>query len=121
MNNFVDSIVSKYSDIEWHDSSFSKLEEVARRWNGLPEEAQKQFHSRLQYLSDYGCADGRRRFTVVLMSDWAEMSFLILWFKNNIHGTRSSKYFMNGRLIWHGGPGDPLCVSITPQYWGIHT
>lgn len=76
------------------------------------------------YLDDYGGAvndgDHRRRFRVTLGRDWAPLSFTVTWEALD-PATGVYRLAFDGALIWHGGPNNPLCVSLTPQLWGIHT
>jgi len=81
-----------------------------------------EFDQRLAYLDDFGGSteDGMRLFRVTLGRDWAPLSFSVLWERWS-EKSRSYEYAFNGGLIWHGGTNDPLTVTLTPQWWGIHT
>ena len=78
----------------------------------------------LSYLNSYGAVvDGdepRRCFQITLGRDFAPPSFTLTWSRLN---TKNAEYqfAFNGGLIWHGGGNDPFCVSLSPQFWGIHT
>jgi len=90
----------------------------------LGEEIVNDFISRLDYLDSFGGqvsdTDDRHRYRVTLGRDWAPHSFSIVWEMLDLQaGTYD--YAFQGGLIWHGGPGDPLCVTLTPQWFGIHT
>ena len=83
---------------------------------------QQEFFQRLAYLDDFGGTsdDGTRPYRVTLGRDFADLSFTLVWERWN-PSTETYEYAFNGGLIWHGGPNDPLTVSLTPQWWGIHT
>jgi len=82
----------------------------------------QEFDQRLAYLDDFGgiLEDGTRFFRVILTRDWAPYSFSLTWERWN-QATGAYEYAFNGGLIWHGGGNDPLTVTLTPQWWGIHT
>ncbi len=79
---------------------------------------------RLYYLDHFGGevsdADPRRCFRVHLGRDWAPLSFTLVWERLN-RATGEYVYGWNGGLIYHGGNNDPLCVTLSPKIWGIHT
>ncbi len=79
---------------------------------------------KLDYLDAYGGsvseADDRSWYRVQLGRDWAAHSFSLTWKRLDVV-TGTYRYAFNGGLIWHGGPGDPLSVTVTPQWFGIHT
>ena len=85
--------------------------------HGAPAEARTQLLDRLRYLNDYGVNEdtGARAFYVVLLWDSSPHCAGVAWRKPD------------GRSVFHGGltydgPGNQsLTVSLTPQWWGIHT
>jgi len=82
----------------------------------------EEFSQRLGYLDAFGGSmdDGTRLFRVTLGRDWAPLSFTILW-EQWSEKSQNYEYAFNGGLIWHGGGNDPLTVTLTPMWWGIHT
>lgn len=98
-----------------------RYDEVQKFLSELPEDGEhtaairEEFAQRIKYLREYG----GDRFRVELHSDWAPLSFSIVWFVRTKDG--EWRFAFNGGLIWHGGSNDPLTVSLTPQWWGIHT
>ncbi len=87
-------------------------------------EIRAEFESRMDYLDGYGGTvsetDARRRFKVTLYGDWADLSFSVSW---RYLDQKTGEYvsWMSGGFVWHGGQNDPLCVTLVPQWWGIHT
>ena len=102
----------------------SFIADLAKQQHPIAEMAREEFERRLAYLDDYGGPvsddDHRRRFRVVLGRDWSPMSFSITWYRL-VPATNEYVHAFNGGLIWHGGANDPLCISVTPCLFGIHT
>lgn len=99
---------------------FTKLDEAK---HAKADEITKEFIARMDYLNEYGGqvseTDARRRFQITLSKDWADLSFNITWSLRDAEGLY--KFFCNGGLIWHGGPNDPLSISLTPCWFSINT
>ena len=111
---------------QWKGLSFSpeageRLEEIE---GALSTKEVELLHEKLAYLDTYGGPvgddDPRRRYRVQLHTDWAPHSFSLVWERLD-QTTNKYSYGWNGGLIYHGGSNDPLCVTLTPQTWGIHT
>jgi len=100
------------------------LDELDRSEHPIARQARSEFEERLRYLDEFGGAvsddDPRRRFSVTLGRDWAPMSFAVSWARLD-RQTGEYLHSFAGGLIWHGGGNDPLCVSLTPTLWGVHT
>lgn len=100
------------------------LHDLANQAHPLADKARAEFEKRIAYLENYGGAvsegDPRRRFRVVLGRDWSPMSFTISWYRLDMKTGEYVASFRGG-LIWHGGANDPLCVTLTPCLWGVHT
>jgi hypothetical protein len=114
----------------FNEAAVARLAEVQEFFVGLEkqrpdlaEEIINEFHARMEYLNNYGgvvsSTNRARRFRLTLGKDWADKSFSITWEGRDAEG--KYRYTCSGGLIWHGGPGDPLTVSVTPQFWGIHS
>ena len=109
----------------FNDSAEKRLEEVASFLEGLeathPDvapEIRDAFIQKMDSLNEYGGKPGDpdKRFRVELGWDSVAYSFSICWYH-----MKSGTFFMNGGLIWHGGGNETYTVSLTPQWWGIHT
>jgi hypothetical protein len=59
-----------------------------------------------------------KRFKVELSWDFAVNSFSVVWLKPK---DGEWVYGWNGGFIWHGGSNDPMTITLTPQWFGIHT
>ncbi len=115
---FTDSGKERFQEV----TSF--LEELNDQSQPVARQAREELAKQLGYLDDYGGPvsddDPRRRFKVVLGRDWSPLSFTIIWYRLDFQ-TGEYVYAFQGGLIWHGGANDPLCVSVTPCLFGIHT
>jgi len=122
---------STWSNLVFTEAGQGRLAEIVRFLQGLYDQGQPraaeveaEFRDRMQYLDEFGGQvseqDPRRRFRVTLGRDWAPMSFTITWAQWT-PSIEDYAFSMSGALIWHGGSNDPLCVSLTPQLWGIHS
>jgi hypothetical protein len=122
----------RWPNIQFTESGKAQLDRVREFLTKLEEakhekadEITKEFIVRMGYLNDYGGqvaeADARRRFKITLSKDWADLSFSITWQTLNLPIGEYGYPSWNGGLIWHGGPNEPFCVSITPQWWGVHS
>ncbi len=120
-----------WASISFSDSGRDRLDEVMAFLDDLEQQehplaamARAEFTERMNYLNDFGGAvsdvDDRRRFRVTLLADWAPLSFGITWYRLN-RETGEYLFAFRGGLIFHGGSNDPLCVSVTPCIFGIHT
>lgn len=121
---------SRWPTLAFTECGLRRLEEVREYLDELdarkhPNAAaiRDEFLRRMDYLASYGGevgdGDRRRRFRVRLSRDWAPGSFGLLW--EALEPTSGLyRYAFEGGLIFHGG-GDPLCVSLTPQFYGIHS
>lgn len=89
----------------------------------------KSLEENLDYLAKYGRDEnGASRFQVRLGRDWAQFSFSLYWAiaRDNQPTQHTGQDWFDkpgwpGGLIWHGGPNDPLTVSIKPDWWQVHT
>ncbi len=124
-------VTSRWPHLQFTDTGRTRFDEVVAFLDNLEienhphrAEIRADFIDRLDFLDAYGGAisegDGRRRFRVALGRDWAPHSFSVVWEQLDLQ-SGTYRYAFNGGLIWHGGPDDPLCVSLTPQWFGIHT
>ncbi len=109
------------SNLQFTKQGQARLEEVRAFLSALPEtgqsgEIKKEFNQTLAYLNRYG----GDRYKVSLHADRAPLSFALVWSRLN-QETGEYEYSFRGGLIWHGGSNDPLTVSVSPQWWGIHT
>jgi hypothetical protein len=113
---------SRWPNLRFSESGLERLKEVEE--TNLPAGQLVVFYEKLAYLDGYGGPvsdeDPRRRFRVHLHSDWAPLSFSLVWERLS-RSTGEYVYGWNGGFIYHAGSNDPLCVSLTPQIWGIHT
>jgi hypothetical protein len=110
--------------------ALTRLEEVCTMLEAL-EERDAELHAaveeellrRLRYLNDYGGVVPGTDFhpwRVTLTWDMAPCSFGLI-FEHRKAPEASYEAVMTGGLIFHGGTNDPFCVSLSPQYWGVHT
>jgi hypothetical protein len=108
----------------------TRLEEVRTMLEAL-EQRDVELHTaveaellrRLRYLNDYGGVTPGTDFhswRVTLTWDMAPCSFGLI-FEHRKTPEESYVAVMTGGLIFHGGSNDPFCVSLSPQYWGVHT
>lgn len=117
---------ASWLNIEFHETGIARLVEVSAFLESLPEKAPEHaaeitaaFIEKMDYLDGYGRHEGEPpRYQVNLARDWAEHSFSIVWL--NIQGEDKTFAFQGG-LIWHGGCNETFTVSLSPQWWGIHT
>ena len=112
----------RWPNLIWTDSGRERFHEVHELVPNV--ETWEAFVNLLDYLNEYGGPvseeDQRRRFRITIAKDFAYLSFSLWWDRLD---TKTGEYVggFNGGLIYHGGNNDPLCVSIIPQIWGIHT
>lgn len=103
---------------------FGFLRGLRQAGHELAEEIRAEFYDRMAFLNDFGGTvsdqDDRRRFQITLGRDFAAMSLTITWEALDAK-VDDYRFSFRGGLIWHGGSNDPLSVSVTPQWWGIHT
>ena len=123
------SFVHMFPEIVFDDTAMQHLEDISEFIRGVSDievrcKIIEELYGRLERLSGYGGTvsdeDNRKRYKVQLFHDWADLSFSIVW-KYLDKETNTYSHSMQGGLIWHGGSNDPLAVSLTNQYWGIHT
>ena len=123
------SFVHMFPEIVFDNTAMQHLEDISEFIRNVSDievrcNIIEELYERLEYLNGYGGSvsddDARRRFKVWLFHDWADLSFGIVWESLNKE-TNTYRHSMQGGLIWHGGSNDPLTVSLTKQYWGIHT
>ena len=123
--------------VTWPDLSFTAqglaryaevlkfLRELEAEKHEFAAEIVQCFIERLDYLNGYGGSlsdeDPRPRFRVELGHDWAPLSFSLSWLRYDPKAPDSYAYAWCGGLTWHGGGNDPLTISLTPQWFGIHT
>lgn len=124
-------VPQRWPHLQFTDSGKDRFAEVVSFLHALETEKhplgteiRAEFISRLDYLDSFGGQvsdeDDRHRYRITLGRDWAQHSFSIIWEQLDTK-TGTYDYAFQGGLIWHGGPGDPLCVTLTPQWFGIHT
>lgn len=115
---------ASWPDLEFTDTGAERLQEVKHfLLEELPlmdgatpevvEAIRKEFLERMDYLNGYG--DDRYR--VSLGRDWAPYSFSLAWMRK-VEG--AYRFAFNGGLIFHGA-GETFTVSLTRQWWGVHT
>jgi len=119
-------IPGRWPGIVFTEQGETRLKEVSDFLDTLPEahpdlaaEVRKAFTDKLDYLNGYGGApdDPEKRYWVELSYDLSPYSFSVLW---RTLGRKGPVHF-NGGLIWHGGGNETYNVSLTPQWWGVHT
>ncbi len=94
------------------------LEELPLMEGATPEVVgaiRSEFLERMNYLNGYG----GDRYRVSLSRDWAPYSFSLAWMCPDERG-EYTKFAFNGGLIFHGA-GETFTVSLTRQWWGVHT
>lgn len=128
----VDDVRKACQHLQFTDAGLRRLEEVLAFLSDLDASrdaralrAQREFEGRLAYLDEYGGTvsptDARRRYLVTLGADWSPRCFTVSW-RAIRPETGEYMFAMTGGLIWHGGPHDPMVVSLDPaMLWGIHT
>ena len=133
----IEEFKQKYPSIHFNEPARERLQECLDFINsdGVCEhekgqEVVDQFHERMAYLDGYGGTvgefhgdgreDDRRRFRVSLGRDFAPLSFSVVW--EQLDPERGVyEYCFNGGFICHCCGAETFTVSLTPQYWGIHT
>ncbi len=116
----------RWPNLEFTERGLTRLHEVLYFCDQTDEHPQvlAELLDRMKYLNDFGGSvsdiDARRKFRVQLGWDFAPLSFSLCWQRLD-SSSDEYVYAFNGGLIWHGGSNDPLCISLTPQLWGIHT
>lgn len=119
---------ARWPGIVFTDRGAERLGEVSEFLDGLLRQGvdagmagqiYDEFISRMDYLNGYGGQPGdpNKRYWVELSSDFTIHSFSILWRRQGPDGP----VVFNGGLIWHGGSNETFTVSLTRQWWGIHT
>jgi hypothetical protein len=116
---------TRWPGITFTDAGKARLQEVSDFLDTLPEkhpevakEIRAAFIGKLDYLNTYSGdpGDPNKRFRVELHSDWSDYSFSVCWLRAS-----DGAFAFNGGLVWHGGSNETFTVSLTPQWWGVHT
>jgi len=124
-------IDKRWKNLRFTSNGKERLEEVEgspldsivykRDRDTVPKTGLELLYEKFKYLNEYGgdYDNGQPCYRVTLSADFAMYSFALYWERLNSEGEATSGF--PGGLIFHGGSNDPLCVSLTPQLWGIHT